>query len=202
MSALPPFAVTYDYRCPWARNMHEQIITGLRGGADWDVTFLPFSLNQAHVEEGGTPVWDNPEAGPALLAGLVSLVIRDEYPDKFLDAHEALFAARHDQQLDTREASVISQALTGVGLDDDKILAAAGEPARNEQFREIHMNLVRDHKVFGVPTFIVGDAATFVRLRNRPGNDHAGAIRRVERIVEMMTDWDELNEFKWTSVPK
>src|SRR4051794_30787759 len=132
MPSLPPFAVTYDYRCPWARNMHEQLIAGLRGGADWDVTFLPFSLNQAHVEEGGTPVWDNPEAGPALLAGLVSLVVRDEYPDKFLDAHEALFAARHDQQLDTREPAVISQVLVSVGLDDDKILAAAGERERNE----------------------------------------------------------------------
>ena len=54
MPSLPPFAVTYDYRCPWARNMHEQLIAGLRGGADWDVTFQPFSLNQAHVEEGGT----------------------------------------------------------------------------------------------------------------------------------------------------
>ena len=200
MSTLPAFAVTYDYRCPWARNMHEQLITGLRGGADWDVTFLPFSLNQAHVDEGGTPVWDDPAAGPNLLAGLISLVVRDEYPDKFLDAHEALFAARHDRQLDTRDPAVLSAALVGVGLDDDKILAAA--PERNEQFREIHMNSVRDHNVFGVPTFIVGDAATFVRLRNRPGDDAAGAIERVERVIKMMTGWDELNEFKWTKIPK
>ena len=106
---------------------------------EWDVTFQPFSLNQAHVEEGGTPVWDNPEAGPSLLAALVSLVIRDEYPDKFLDAHEALFAARHDKQLDTREPSVIAETLAAVGLDDAKILEAAGDPARNEQFREIHL---------------------------------------------------------------
>ena len=35
------------------------------------------------------------------------------------------------------------------------------------------MNSVRDHKVFGVPTFIVGDAATFVRLRSRPQGDAA-----------------------------
>ena len=99
MPSLPPFAVTYDYRCPWARNMHEQLIAGLRGGADWDVTFQPFSLNQAHVEEGGTAVWDDPTAGPNLLAGLVSLVVRDEYPDKFLDAHEALFQAREMEKV-------------------------------------------------------------------------------------------------------
>ncbi|MEY2468074.1 MAG: hypothetical protein QOF21_772 [Actinomycetota bacterium] len=200
MTSLPPFAVTYDYRCPWARNMHEQLIAGLRGGAGWDVTFLPFSLNQAHVDEGGTPVWDNPEAGPALLAALVSLVVRDEYPDQFLDTHEALFAARHDQQLDTRDPAVLSAVLKEVGLDDDKILGLA--PEHNEQFRAIHTESVRDHKVFGVPTFIVGDAATFVRLRNRPNGDAAGAIERVERIVSLMTGWDELNEFKWTSIPQ
>lgn len=200
MPSLPPFSVTYDYRCPWARNMHEQLIAGLRGGADWDVTFLPFSLNQAHVEEGGTPVWDNPEAGPALLAGLISLVVRDEYPDRFLDTHEALFQARHDRQLDTRDPAVLAEVLMSVGLDDAKILGAA--PERNEQFRELHMNAVNDHKVFGVPTFIVGDAATFVRLRNRPGDDSVSAIGRIERIIGMMTEWEELNEFKWTSIPK
>jgi protein-disulfide isomerase-like protein with CxxC motif len=194
------FAVTYDYRCPWARNMHEHVVAGLQGGADWDVTFLPFSLNQAHVEEGGTPVWDNPEAGPALLAALVSLVIRDEYPDKFLDAHVALFAARHDKQLDTRDPAVLADVLTEVGLDDAKILAAA--PERNEQFREIHMEAVNNHKVFGVPTFIVGDAATFVRMRSRPEGDNAGAIKTVERVVGLMTEWPELNEFKWTYVQR
>lgn len=200
--SLPPFAVTYDYRCPWARNIHEMLVAGLRGGADWDVTFQPFSLNQVHVEEGAASVWDNPEAGPALLAALVSLVIRDEYPERFVDAHEALFAARHDKQLDTRQASVLSQVLLELGLDDHKILEAAGDPARNEQFRQIHLQSVADHKVFGVPTFIVGDAATFVRLRQRPQGDAALAIRTIERIVETMTGWPELNEFKWTSIPK
>jgi protein-disulfide isomerase-like protein with CxxC motif len=194
------FAVTYDYRCPWARNMHEHVVAGLQGGVDWDVTFLPFSLNQAHVDEGGTPVWDNPEAGPALLAALVSLVIRDEYPDQFLDAHKALFAARHDQQLDTRDPAVLAEVLTSVGLDDTKILAAA--PERNEQFREIHMRAVTDHKVFGVPTFIVGDAATFIRMRSRPEGDTAGAIKTVESVIGLMTEWPELNEFKWTYVQR
>jgi protein-disulfide isomerase-like protein with CxxC motif len=194
------FAVTYDYRCPWARNMHEHVVAGLQAGADWNVTFLPFSLNQAHVEEGGTPVWDNPEAGPALLAALVSLVVRDEYPDKFLETHAALFAARHDRQLDTRDPAVLSDVLLSVGLDEAKILAAA--PERNEQFRDIHMAAVNDHKVFGVPTFIVGDAATFVRMRLRPEGDGQLAIKTVERVVGLMTEWPELNEFKWTYVQR
>ena len=56
---MTPFSVTWDYRCPFARNAHEHLVAGLAGGADWDVTFVPFSLSQVHVPEGGTPVWDD-----------------------------------------------------------------------------------------------------------------------------------------------
>ena len=37
------FGLTYDYRCPFARLVHDHVVEGLRDGADWDVTFLPFS---------------------------------------------------------------------------------------------------------------------------------------------------------------
>jgi len=46
------FALTWDYRCPYGRIAHDHVVTGLRGGADWDVAFLPFSLGQSHVEPG------------------------------------------------------------------------------------------------------------------------------------------------------
>jgi len=36
------FAVTWDYRCPFARNAHEHVLTALDAGADWDVRFVPF----------------------------------------------------------------------------------------------------------------------------------------------------------------
>src|SRR5438874_13413158 len=62
------FAVTWDYRCPFARNAHEHLLTALEAGAPWDVTFSPFSLDQVHVEEGGTPVWEDPEKARNLLA--------------------------------------------------------------------------------------------------------------------------------------
>ena len=57
---MKPFAVTWDYRCPFARNAHEHLIDALADGAGWDVTFLPFSLTQTHVPEGGVAVWDDP----------------------------------------------------------------------------------------------------------------------------------------------
>jgi len=55
------FSVNWDYRCPFARNAHEHVMAALDAGADWDVTYVAFSLNQAHVEEGQHDVWDDPE---------------------------------------------------------------------------------------------------------------------------------------------
>src|SRR5262249_33211398 len=37
------FGLTFDYRCPFARNGHEAAVNALREGADLDVTFVPFS---------------------------------------------------------------------------------------------------------------------------------------------------------------
>ena len=54
------FAVNWDYRCPFARNAHEHVVTALRAGAEWDVDFVAFSLSQGHREEGDPPVWEDP----------------------------------------------------------------------------------------------------------------------------------------------
>ena len=96
---MKPFAVTWDYRCPFARNAHEHLVTGLADGADWDVTFLPFSLSQVHAPEGGTPVWDDPGKFKDLIALAAGVVVRDQYPGQFGAVHNALFSARHDLSL-------------------------------------------------------------------------------------------------------
>ena len=77
---------------------------------------MPFSLSQGHVPEGGTPVWDDPEQAPDLLALAAGVVVRDQYPDRFLAAHVALFAARHDEGLDLRHPEVVASVLDRVGL--------------------------------------------------------------------------------------
>ena len=52
------FAVSFDYRCPFARNLHVGVLAGLAEGRDWQVTFTPFSQDQSHREEGEPPVWE------------------------------------------------------------------------------------------------------------------------------------------------
>ncbi len=196
------FSVSWDYRCPFARNAHEHLVAGLRGGADWDVTFVPFSLNQVHVEEGGIDVWDDPSKTDALLAMMAGIVVRDRFPDRFLDVHGALFRARHDEGRDIREEAVLREILIEQGADADAVFTEIADGWPLETFRKEHEAAASQHSVWGVPTFIRDDAAVFVRLMTRPTDDTAASTRTVERVVDLLGGFPELNEFKHTSIKR
>jgi non-ribosomal peptide synthetase component F len=53
-----------------------------------------------------------------------------------------------------------------------------------------------------VPTFIVGDQAAFVRYMDRPDGDAERAIRTIDRTLDLLDGWPELNELKHTSIPR
>jgi len=196
------FAVTWDYRCPFARIAHDHVVEALRAGADWDVTFIPFCLGQAHVEDGEPDIWDAPETDTGLLALQAGVVVRDRYPDRFLDVHRALFDARHLDGAQLRDPSVIASVLTGVGVDADAVLAEIAGGAPLETVRKEHEAAVANAEVWGVPTFIAGDRAAFVRLMDPAGGDSELARRTVERIIDMLVGWPELNEFKHTGLAR
>lgn len=200
------FAITYDYLCPFARNANEHVITALQDGADadgWDVTFTPYSLAQGHIEEGDPDVWDSedPAAESGVLAFQVGLAVRDHDPDRFLDVHRELFAARHDRGEDIKDPDVLRKALEVAGVDADAVFARVetGEPLA--VLREEHERNVEEHDVWGVPTFIAGGRAVFVRLLDRPEGDAARARDRIERVVELVTGFPDLHEFKQTELP-
>jgi hypothetical protein len=197
------FAVTWDYRCPFARNAHEHILTGLAAGADWEVRYLPFSLGQAHVEEGGTSVWDEPDKDTGLLALQAGVVVRDHHPEVFPAVHRALFAARHDDALQLNDRTVVEKVLTEQGAPAAAVLAEIDSGAALATVRAEHEQFVASHTVWGVPTFIAGDRAVFVRLMDRSpaGTDPAGSVRSIERVVDLL-GWAELNEYKHTSIPR
>ena len=200
--AKTSFAVTWDYRCPFARNAHEHLVAGLQAGADWDVRFVPFSLNQVHVEEGQPDVWDDPEKQSSLLAMQVGIAVRDNWPDAFQRVHVALFAARHDKARDIRESDVLRDVVKANDLDPDAVFAEVGSGRTLATFRAEHAQAVAEHKVFGVPTFIIGDQAVFVRVMDRPGEDREGGRRTIDRVLDLLTNWADLNEFKRTTIPR
>lgn len=190
------FAVTFDYRCPFARNAHEHVLDGLEAGADWDVRFLPFSLSQSKEA-----TWAR-EADSALLTLELAIAVRDTQPDRFLAAHRNLFAIRHDLGKSTRDAEATDEALVNAGVDVDAARAevASGRPL--DTVRTEHEAAAKDHTVWGVPTFIVGDHAAFVRLMERPATATTAATPAVERILDLLEGWSELNEFKHTALPR
>jgi hypothetical protein len=200
MTASQTFAVTWDYRCPFARNGHEHILDALEAGAPWEVTFVPFFLNQTHVPEGGTPAWEDPAQQPDLLALAAGVVVRDRFPEQFLAVHRSLFTARHDRGGDLRDSAVVREALERAGADADAVLGEveAGWPAK--AVRQEHERVVSKLDVFGVPTFIVGESAVFVRLTSRPEGDAPLAQATIDRVLGLISDHPDLNEFKHTRI--
>jgi hypothetical protein len=199
---MTSFAVNWDYRCPFARNVHEHIVTALQASGDeqpWDVTFRAFSLDQPHVEEGQPSVFDVPDEYPGLLANEIGIVVRDRMPERFLELHRAMFAARHDRALDTRQRPVLDQVLGELGIDPAPIWAEIEDGWPLETHRREHEEAVAID-TFGVPTFFYGGKATFVRLLDRPGGDAAKAKATISRLVDLLS-WPELNEFKYTQLP-
>ena len=196
------FAVTWDYRCPFARNGHEHVLAGLEAGADWDVTYVPFFLNQAHVHEGQTPAWEDPAAQPDLLSLAAGVVARDRVPEQFPAVHRALFAARHDQGGDLRDRDVVATALREAGVDADFVLAEVDAGWPSKVVRDEHERGVAELGVFGVPTFVIDDRAVFVRIMDRPAGDGALGRRRIDRVLDLIEEEPELNEFKYTRVTR
>jgi DSBA-like thioredoxin domain len=199
---MTDFTVTWDYRCPFARNAHEHIIEGLRSGADWDVRFVPFSLGQVHVAEGDPDVWDRPESDSGLLALQAAVVVRDRFPDRFLDVHEALFALRHDHGRHLEDEAELRKVLADHGVDAEAVFAEIASGAALARVRDEHTAAATDSDVWGVPTFVHGDKAVFVRLMDRPQGDAARARRTIDRVVDLLVGFPELNEFKHTTLKR
>jgi predicted DsbA family dithiol-disulfide isomerase len=189
--------VTFDYRCPFAYNGNLATINYLRGGADLDARFVPFSLDQVHVEEGAPAVWDREPTqwGTGVLALLYGIAVRDTFPDRFFDAHLALFAARHEHGRQLQDEAVLREAVASVGLDADVVAEEAWSGRPLKTLASEHSDAVERYGVFGVPTFLEGDEAAFVRFMDR------GNVDDLVRMLDLL-QWSALNEFKRPRIPR
>ena len=200
MASNLAFSVTWDYRCPFARNAHEHILDGLDAGAPWEVTYVPFFLDQVHVEEGGTPSWEDPAHTSHLLSLEAGVVVRDRFPEHFGAVHRSLFAARHDDGGDLRDRAVVHAALARAGADADAVLSEVDAGWAAKVTRIEHEDAVQRLDVFGVPTFIVDDKAAFARIMTRPQGDGALARNTIDRVLNLLVEHSDLNELKHTRV--
>jgi len=197
------FSLAFDYLCPFARNANEHVTAALRAGADWDVRFVPYSLAQGHVGEEEVDVWDrqHPLEVSGVLALAAGVAVREMAPDRFLDVHDALFAARHDLGHDLKEREVVAEALSTGGVDPSGVLTAIDRDGTLATLRSEHEALVAEHEVWGVPTFLTDARAVFVRLLERPHDDPAVTRGRIEHILDLVDGHTVLHEFKQTHLP-
>jgi hypothetical protein len=189
------FGITFDYLCPFARNANEAVLNGVERGKDWDPRYVAFSLAQIHIGDGDPDVWDEPEGKSGVLALQWGIAARDDFPEFFPAVHRALFAARHDHGQDIKDESVIREAVASTGADVDAIadVVASGLPIKT--LAQEHVESVERWQVFGVPTFLVDEDATFIRFMSRGDVDH------LELALDLLS-WSELNEFKRTTIPR
>jgi hypothetical protein len=173
------------------------VIAAVRGGADLDIRYLAFSLDQVHVEEGEPPVWERKpgEWGSGVLALLYGIACRDKFPESFADAHLALFAARHDHGHKLGHEDVLRDAVASVGLDPGLVAEEAWSGRPLKALADEHTEAVEKWAVFGVPTYIEGDQAAFVRCMER------GRVEDLEKVLDLLS-WSSLNEFKRPSIPR
>jgi len=194
------FSVSFDYLCPFARNAHEHVVAALRGGADWQVGFTPFSLAAAKLEDEEA-AWSGEEPVSGVLALLVGLTVRDRWPERFLDVHEALFAARHDLGTDINDPQVLGARLDVLRFDGrDVVDTARNDGARKVLARE-HRDAVERHEMWGVPTFVGAERAVFTRILDRPAGDGRRARTRIEQVLAVLDGAPELHELKQTDLP-
>lgn len=194
------FGLTFDYRCPFARLVHDHVVEGLRAGADWNVTFLPFCLGQAHVEYGEQDIWETPERDSGLLTLQLAISLRDQQPNALLDYHQSMFNYRHVNGGNLGDRAKITTIIESAGGNAEQAFADVESGRTLAVVREEHTKFVNSHQVWGTPTFIVDDKAVFVRLLDHAHGDAAVATRTIDRILDDI-DWPILNEFKHTSVP-
>lgn len=194
------FGLTFDYRCPFARLVHDHVVEGVRAGADWNVTYLPFCLGQAHVEEGMPDVWDRPDTDSGLLALQAAISVRDRQPGSFIDLHQSLFNHRHIRGGSLRDRAALTSVLESAGADAGDVFDDIATGRTLDVVREEHSRFVTSHEVWGTPTFVVGSKAVFVRLLDHAHGDGDLARRTIDRILDDI-DWPILNELKHTSIP-
>ena len=126
--------------------------------------------------------------------------MRDTQPDVFLDVHDALFEHRHAAGGQIKDRADLTPVLSAAGADVEALWAEVDSGRPLATIEKEHMSYVDSHTVWGVPTFVVGDAAVFVRLLELP-RDGADAVRTIDRLLDQV-EWPILNELKHTSIPR
>jgi predicted DsbA family dithiol-disulfide isomerase len=194
------FDLSYDYRCPFAKNIHLHVLKALEASADFDVNFVPWTMSQGYKEDGAPDVWNDPSFDADHLSLAVSVSVRDQQPALFYATHEALFRARHERAVRLVTIEEIDAVLRPLGVDMEQVRADIESRRPHEVIGKSYEEF-STYEAFGVPTFVVNGDATFVRYMVPPTDDGAESAKIIESLITLMALQPDLNEFKHTRLP-
>lgn len=197
---MTTFDLSFDYRCPFAYNIHLHVINALKAGAEFSVSFIPWTMSQGYKGEDAPDVWDDPAHDADLLSLAASISVRDQQSEFFLAAHEALFRARHEHAIRLVTMDEIDTVLNPLGVDVDRVKEDVASRRPHAVIGE-SFDRFSKFEAFGVPTFVVDGDATFVRYMKPPSSDGQASVKLIESIVTLIATRPELNEFKHTRLP-
>jgi len=174
----------------------ESIKTEFDGGLS--IQWKPFSLDQQNSEEGPDfMMWEHPDhttqGVPALVAAQAA---KNQGDASFLRFQLAAFKARHDEQKDIADRSVLSNIAREARLDSVQFERDMDKRETWQAMGEDHLESKRKYEVFGVPTLVFGQGqAVFVKLEAIPDSKEE-RISLFELISEMAEKKPYLRELK------
>jgi predicted DsbA family dithiol-disulfide isomerase len=195
------FELFYDYTCPFVYRA-SVLLQNVResGERTLDIQWRYFSLAQVNSKDDGWTIWEAPASEPVRgrLAFKAAEAARRQ--DRFDDFHLPLLIARHRDRLDIDDVAVVERVAVEAGLDLDRFRKDIADPDIGYAIARDHQPAVKEHGVFGTPTFVFPNgAAAYVRLSEAPnGSD---AIRVFDRIVSVAGDEPRILEIKRPTKP-
>ena len=126
----------------------------------------------------------SPRSGARACSSLLyGIAVRDTFPDQFFDAHIALFAARHEHGKQLKDEDVLRDAVAVGGPRPRRGRRGGQERPPAQDARGRAHRGVEQYGVFGVPTFLEGDEAAFVRFMDRGNVDDLEKHARPAPVV-------------------
>ena len=172
----PTVQFFYDFSCPYAY-LASTRIEGFRSETGLQVEFKPFLLGGVFRALGSTSpdqrpwvqakqkllesdqerwarFYDVPFVRPPSHPNSTVLALRAALASQEIEkASHALFTAYWGLGKDVSDPNVVAQALNDVGLDGDKAVKVAAQPATKDELRHRTDEAI-DLEVFGAPTFV------------------------------------------------
>ena len=148
-------------------------------------------------------VWDQPDDYPSrgLPAFRALEAARLQGEEAYERMHFALLEGRHEHRKDFTDPDDIEELARGAGLDLERFNRDRADRTLLKRVAEDHMLGVSQHGVFGTPTFVFENGASFF-MRIKAHEDAERAARTFDTLYQTFVDQSNIDEVKRPRKPQ